>query len=508
MKFYKFHSNKKLLIIAFVLIIGTVNYYYFIAPTRWHNDNSQLKNNADIPPSLTLITIALGPFRGLIADALWWHISDLQEEGNYFEIMKISTWVAAMQPENPFVWTFHAWNMAYNIADEFPTPDSQWEWTYAAIKFLRNDALSYIPSNQQIKSELAWIIISRIIEGNSKLNIYYTKKWIAKMSKALEFGNREELKLIVEYIKDNPHYKNQKSKEALRIQELTNKQNLDPERMLEIDKKFGPFNWKLPITTALYWIYKGNLTNYKEGDLNYATVLDVAFFTTLLKGTVITNDKSDFFITTNNLKISDNIITYYKELIAEESKQNISEEKSAKYKILKDRFKNLLENMIPIVKLFNKNKKAQKYFNIYKELAHNDKETFDEFYKNNLQRITKEGPIKCKQSIIEGYCCKAFILAIGNQYNEIEPTIKAAESLYNTHQKYYKKTNYELPSFENIKTAAFCKTVLWLTNKKIADKLIKIVSNPKDILYIKNCKDLKINNIEIMSLINENITKQ
>ena len=404
MKNFKFKLNKKIFIILFLLIIGTINYMYFIAPTRWHKDDSQLKNNTEIPPSLTLITIALGPFRGLIADALWWHVSDLQEEGNYFEVMKISTWVAAMQPENPFVWTFHAWNMAYNIADEFPTPESQWEWTYAAIKFLRNDALSYIPNNQQIKSELAWIIISRIIEGNGKLNIYYTKKWIAQMSKALEFGNRDELKLIITYIKNNPDYKNQKTKEALRIQELINKQNLDPERMLEIDKRFGPFNWKLPVTSALYWIYKGNQTNYKEGDLNYATVLDVAFFTTLLKGTVITNDKSDIFITTNNLKISDNIIIYYKKLIAKEAEQqNISEE-STKYKVLKGRFSDLLANMVPIIELFNKNKDAEKYFETYKKLNPNNRETFDEFCKKNLKRITNEGPIKCKQSIIEGYC--------------------------------------------------------------------------------------------------------
>jgi hypothetical protein len=282
---------------------------------------------------------------------------------------------------------------------------------------------------------------------------------------------------------------------------------MDPERMLEIDKKLGPFNWKLPVTAALYWIYKEGRTSYKEGNLNYSTVLDVALFTTLLKGTVIVNRKSDIFITTNNLEISDNIVHYYKKLLEKESANNPEEEPGSGYKILKGRFKNLLENMIPIIELFNRREKAEKYFKVYKKITGSNI-SFDDFCRKNLKRITNEGPVKCKQSIIEGYCCKAFIYAIGNQYSEIKPILDSARKLYDTHQKYYQHTPYELPPFKNIKAAAFCKTALLVTNKIIAEKLIKIVSNPKDILYIQNCKDFKINNINIMSLINENITEQ
>jgi len=506
MKISNLFINKKLFLILISISLGIVNYTFFIAPTRWFKDDTQLKSNVNIPPSLTLITIALGPFRGLIADALWWHVSDLQDEGNFFEIMKISNWIAAMQPENPFVWTYHAWNMAYNISDEFPTPQTKWEWIYAAIKFLRNDALAYIPKNKQIKSELAWLIINRIAEGNDKLNTYYTRQWLKHISKSMKYGNINEIKNFISYAKKHPDFDKLKTPEAQRISNLIYEQNLNPNKMLAIDQKFGPFNWKLPIVNALYWIYKKDNTSFRQGDLNYETVLDVALFTTFLKGTVITNSKNKSFITTNNLKITKNIVKYYNHQIKQ---KQLADDKTQrqKLKLLIGRFSDMLSNIIPIVKLFNGDKDARAYFKIYRQLNPEYKKSFDAFLKQNIHRLTYEGPIKCKQSIIEAYCCNAFTFAIGNQYNKIKTPLKEAKVLYDMHQKKYKNSSYSLPPFAIIKTAAFCKTALWLNNQKVVDKLFKIVSDEKSSLYVKNSRDIQINNLNILKLIHENITE-
>lgn len=42
------------------------------------------------PPALAFTTVALGGFRGLIANALWFRADDLQFHGNYFEAMSLS----------------------------------------------------------------------------------------------------------------------------------------------------------------------------------------------------------------------------------------------------------------------------------------------------------------------------------------------------------------------------------------------------------------------------------
>jgi len=500
-------KQKKLLLLLLILL-STLNYWFMIIPYKKANNNSALGNNNDIPPSLAVITIALGPFRGLIADALWWHVADLQEKGNYFEIMKISSWITAMQPENPFVWTFHAWNMAYNIADEFPTPDSKWEWVFGAIQLLRNDALSYTPNNSIITDELSWIILNRIAEGNDKFSKYYRNKWIKEMSKSIETGSEKELKSIIKYIKNNPNYLKLKTPEALRIKELTVKQNLNPEKMLKIEKQLGPFNWRLPIVSALYWIYKPDYYQIaaKKGDLNYETILDVALFLSFLKGEIVSNPKTGLLIRTNNFEISNNILKYYKSALKiikmKSPKNNDTKEKVFKHKVCE-----LFANIIPILKLFNKNKLTEKYFEEYKRLSNKQNIDLKSFINKNLKRITYEGPIKCKQSIIEAYFYNAYRFALNNQYDELKNSYNEAEKLWKAHQKLYGNKTYALPPIENIKTAACTKIFKQLQKKQMINKFCHIISNPKDILYIKDYQYLTINNINIMDYNNANKLK-
>ncbi|MFM7817350.1 MAG: hypothetical protein ACKPGI_10320, partial [Verrucomicrobiota bacterium] len=45
---------------------------------------------SNAPPVLAFTTVALGAFRGLIANALWIRANDLQEEGKYFEAVQLA----------------------------------------------------------------------------------------------------------------------------------------------------------------------------------------------------------------------------------------------------------------------------------------------------------------------------------------------------------------------------------------------------------------------------------
>src|SRR5882724_4372972 len=71
------------------------------------------------PPMLALTTVALGGFRGLISNALWIRMSDLQDDGKYFEMVQLADWITKLEPSFSQVWANQAWNMAYNISVKF-----------------------------------------------------------------------------------------------------------------------------------------------------------------------------------------------------------------------------------------------------------------------------------------------------------------------------------------------------------------------------------------------------
>src|SRR5262249_51812570 len=74
------------------------------------------------PPVLAFTTVALGGFRGLIANALWIRANDLQLEDKFFEQVQLSDWITKLEPSFVQVWVVQAWNMAYNISVKFRDP--------------------------------------------------------------------------------------------------------------------------------------------------------------------------------------------------------------------------------------------------------------------------------------------------------------------------------------------------------------------------------------------------
>src|SRR6476659_5457392 len=66
---------------------------------------------SNAPPVLAFTTVALGGFRGVIANALWIRANELQQDGKFFEMVQLADWITKMQPTFTQVWTVQAWNM-------------------------------------------------------------------------------------------------------------------------------------------------------------------------------------------------------------------------------------------------------------------------------------------------------------------------------------------------------------------------------------------------------------
>ena len=77
----------------FVLIVITIGLLFGVSRMERSLDDQvaehrlrftgQIKN---APPMVVFTTVALGSFRGLVADLLWLRAGSLQEQGNYFEM--------------------------------------------------------------------------------------------------------------------------------------------------------------------------------------------------------------------------------------------------------------------------------------------------------------------------------------------------------------------------------------------------------------------------------------
>jgi len=106
--------------------------------------------------------IAMGAFRGLFVNYLWMRADRLKQEGKFHEAYELSTAITRLQPRFPRVWSFHAWNMAYNISVATSTTEERWQWVKAGIELLREEGIPKNPNDVQLHRELAWIFNHKV----------------------------------------------------------------------------------------------------------------------------------------------------------------------------------------------------------------------------------------------------------------------------------------------------------------------------------------------------------
>src|SRR5881397_2991480 len=147
------------------------------------------------PPVLAFTTVALGGFRGLIANALWIRANELQNDGKYFEMVQLADWITKLEPTFVQVWIVQAWNMAYNISVKFPDPSDRWRWVQRGIELLRDEGLRYNPKEALMYRELAWFFQHKMGQNMDDAHLLYKFEWAKEMTRALGSGrpNYEEL---------------------------------------------------------------------------------------------------------------------------------------------------------------------------------------------------------------------------------------------------------------------------------------------------------------------------
>lgn len=181
--------NLIIIIICLAITCGLFVGAYF-QQQRITNQRKELKlvSNEPLenaPPSLAFATVAMGAFRGLVADILWMRADALKEKGQFFDAKQLAEWITVLQPRFASVWEFQSWNMAYNISVAIPAsqPQERWRWVRNGYELIRDKGLVINPKSIKLYRQLAWIFQHKMGGVTDDAHLYY------KLQLAVEIQN-------------------------------------------------------------------------------------------------------------------------------------------------------------------------------------------------------------------------------------------------------------------------------------------------------------------------------
>ena len=334
-------------------------------------------------------------------------------------MVQLADWITTLQPHFTTVWVHQAWNMAYNISIKFNDMNDRWLWVLRGIELLRDRGLRFNPKEPLIYRELAWFFQHKLGQNLDDGHEYYKHVWAEEMHKVLGGGRPNFAELL-----DPPT-----AEVRERVKMLREKYKLEPKFIKEVDDLYGPLEWRLPETHAIYWGYVGlkECQDAKQEDLvqlrrNIFQSMQTAFH----RGRMIFVKKGSFDFTYGpNIEIIPKVSQAYEDMIAQEP--NVKEN-------LQNGHKNFLKTAVYFLYTHNRLKSADEWFKYLQQKypsalltpeqmavkQQNPEATFppmslDDYAVERVAEEVGDGGVDRTKAIIEGYLHNAFVsLAVGD----------------------------------------------------------------------------------------------
>lgn len=173
------------------------------------------------------IIATLGGFRSLAAEFIWFRADRLQDEGRFGELVQLTSMLTYLEPHDAEVWTYSAWNLAYNVSSRMPRVEDRWAWVYAGVKLLRDEGLKWNPCEAGIYRELAFLFELKIgtdhFDPDARL---YQAEWRRIVEDVRARGAWHELAM-------------------------------EPAKMAEVEATYGVTDWTNAEASAIYWAHQG-----------------------------------------------------------------------------------------------------------------------------------------------------------------------------------------------------------------------------------------------------------
>jgi len=311
-------KTKKILLalLAVCLLVGSSRVQVSLNLDRDKLGLTRVQPLENAPPVLAFTTMALGGFRGLISNALWIRANDLQEDDKFFEMAQLADWITKLEPHFVQVWLVQAWNMAYNISVKFKDYPDRWRWVERGIMLLRDDGLRWNPNEILMYREIGWFFQHKLGQNLDDGNMYYKQEWANEMAVVFDKKTPNLEELI------HPTTSDQTNRAAI----LRDKYKMDPQKMKEVDEKYGPLEWRLPEAHAIYWAYLGlqqaerNPGKVKQDDLiTLRRVIYQSMQMAFQRGKLVSNPFAKRFEFGPNLAIIPKVSAAYEQAAAEDA---------------------------------------------------------------------------------------------------------------------------------------------------------------------------------------------
>ena len=297
-----------LVLLACLLLWAASSRHAALLATRIAGNLGEVEPPANAPPLLAFTTVALGGFRGLLADVLWLRAAYLQDKGAYIELVQLSDWITKLEPRDAEVWNFHAWNMAYNVSFMMPELADRWRWVENGIRLLRDEGIVYDPGDPRLYFDLGWIFLHKIGGTTDDANAYFKLQWIAEMTSLL--GG------------PSPDYDALAKKPEV-VRRMREQYGLKPEIMREMDAEYGPLDWRVPQTHSLYWAYRGIREARGRSTLFCDRLLYQSMNELFRHGRLVYRDNGREFGLAPDPRLFDKVCTTYEKAFAKYKGQNI-----------------------------------------------------------------------------------------------------------------------------------------------------------------------------------------
>lgn len=163
---------------AALVMAGALAGCVLLMPTI-KDQRADLRPNVDaagLPPEYALLNTALGPFRGLFVDWLWYRTEMLKRQNKIYEVNTNARWITTLQPRFPAVWAYHSWNLAYNISVKTDTEEERWNWVQKGVRLLREKGIPHNPKALYLYRELARTFWHKLGLRSDDMHYYYKQR--------------------------------------------------------------------------------------------------------------------------------------------------------------------------------------------------------------------------------------------------------------------------------------------------------------------------------------------
>lgn len=398
------------------------------------------------PPVVAFTTVALGGFRGLVADWLWLRSRRMQDEGNYFEMVQLADWIVKLQPRFTAATAFLAWNMSYNISVTFSDFEDRWRWVRRGIELIRDEALVYNPGDPELYHQLAWIYRHKVGQNLDDANRYYKTQmarefmgifgvyppdWAAwrqapetldELDRAVPSDSPVRTAMTENgwSLRDvelrfratgglpdaiaNLEWVDQELavlERSFRRRWLRETKKLEVEVIQTLNETYGALDWRLPQAHAIYWAYKG--LEQAEGRIHMSCerlvthALNQAFYEGRLL--YVREGDAEFLDLAPNINVIDVALQRHKQNL-ENHPGNIG---------FKAGYKNFLIDAVVVLYTYGEQERAREIMRIGREEV-NEREfrgTVEQFALRNLGKDVTDATQKQAAAAVRGYLYQA-----------------------------------------------------------------------------------------------------